>query len=82
MVDMNYLFDTKGVHLVPYPAQFAVPLFPEAVKKECLRDLLVSAGGRLAPSWRPTAADPLRPADRVDAGEFRRLDSQAFRADE
>ncbi|KAI1733110.1 flavin containing amine oxidoreductase domain-containing protein [Ditylenchus destructor] len=39
LVDMNYLFDKKGIHLVPYPAQFAVPLFPENIKKECLKDL-------------------------------------------
>uniref|UniRef100_A0A1I7T465 Amino_oxidase domain-containing protein n=1 Tax=Caenorhabditis tropicalis TaxID=1561998 RepID=A0A1I7T465_9PELO len=39
MVDMNYLYDTKGIHLVPYPAQFAVPLFPEEVKNRCLADL-------------------------------------------
>jgi len=38
-VDVNYLFDEKGIHLVPYPAQYAVPLFPESVKKNCLRDL-------------------------------------------
>ncbi|TMS37940.1 hypothetical protein L596_004772 [Steinernema carpocapsae] len=39
LVDMNYLFGEKGIHLVPYPAQFAVPLFPENVKKSCLKDL-------------------------------------------
>ncbi|VDO31498.1 unnamed protein product [Haemonchus placei] len=39
MVDMNYLYDKAGIHLVPYPAQFAVPLFPEDVKQSCLRDL-------------------------------------------
>ncbi|CAB3409347.1 unnamed protein product [Caenorhabditis bovis] len=39
MVDMNYVFDKKGIHLVPYPAQFAVPLFPEPVKNACLVDL-------------------------------------------
>uniref|UniRef100_A0A183CMD6 Amino_oxidase domain-containing protein n=1 Tax=Globodera pallida TaxID=36090 RepID=A0A183CMD6_GLOPA len=33
LVDMNNLYGEKGIHLVPYPAQFAVPLFPEAVKK-------------------------------------------------
>ncbi|VDL76413.1 unnamed protein product [Nippostrongylus brasiliensis] len=39
MVDMNYLYGEKGIHLVPYPAQFAVPLFPEEVKQNCLKDL-------------------------------------------
>ncbi|KJH42238.1 amine oxidase family protein [Dictyocaulus viviparus] len=39
MVDMNYLYDTDGIHLVPYPAQFAVPLFPDDVKQNCLNDL-------------------------------------------
>lgn len=39
LVDMNYLYDKKGIELVPYPAQFAVPLFPEKVKKSCLEDL-------------------------------------------
>lgn len=39
MVDMNYLYDKKGIHLVPYPAQFAVPLFPDEVKNKCLADL-------------------------------------------
>uniref|UniRef100_A0A915E3I9 Uncharacterized protein n=1 Tax=Ditylenchus dipsaci TaxID=166011 RepID=A0A915E3I9_9BILA len=33
LVDMNYLFDTKGI------PQFAVPLFPEQVKQNCLDDL-------------------------------------------
>jgi hypothetical protein len=28
-----------GINLVPYPAQFAVPLFPEGIKKQCLADL-------------------------------------------
>ncbi|KAE9556027.1 hypothetical protein FO519_000773 [Halicephalobus sp. NKZ332] len=39
LVDMNILFDTKGIHLVPYPAQFAVPLFPEKIKQNALADL-------------------------------------------
>ncbi|CAD5219006.1 unnamed protein product [Bursaphelenchus okinawaensis] len=39
LVDMNYLFDKKGIHLVPYPAQFAVPLFPDEVKNNCLAEL-------------------------------------------
>lgn len=39
LVDMNYLYDKKGIELVPYPAQFAVPLFPDKVKKSCLEDL-------------------------------------------
>ncbi|KAI6206814.1 hypothetical protein M3Y94_00956800 [Aphelenchoides besseyi] len=39
LVDMNYLFDKKGIHLVPYPAQFAVPLFPDNIKQQCLADL-------------------------------------------
>jgi len=39
LVDMNYLYDKAGIHLVPYPAQFAVPLFPEKVKQQCLVDL-------------------------------------------
>ncbi|CAJ0920873.1 unnamed protein product, partial [Mesorhabditis belari] len=38
-VDMNYLYGEKGIHLVPYPAQFAVPLFPDSVKEGCLKDL-------------------------------------------
>uniref|UniRef100_A0A914XK65 Amine oxidase domain-containing protein n=1 Tax=Plectus sambesii TaxID=2011161 RepID=A0A914XK65_9BILA len=38
-VDMNYLFNEEGIHLVPYPAQYAVPLFPPQVKKDCLIDL-------------------------------------------
>ncbi|KAL3099206.1 hypothetical protein niasHS_000814 [Heterodera schachtii] len=39
LVDMNHLYGEKGIHLVPYPAQFAVPLFPDAVKKQCLKEL-------------------------------------------
>lgn len=39
LVDMNILFGEKGIHLVPYPAQFAVPLFPEKVKQSALQDL-------------------------------------------
>uniref|UniRef100_A0A7E4VKQ5 Amino_oxidase domain-containing protein n=1 Tax=Panagrellus redivivus TaxID=6233 RepID=A0A7E4VKQ5_PANRE len=39
MVDMNNIFNEKGIHLVPYPAQFAVPLFPEKVKQMSLEDL-------------------------------------------
>uniref|UniRef100_A0AC35FUT6 Amine oxidase domain-containing protein n=1 Tax=Panagrolaimus sp. PS1159 TaxID=55785 RepID=A0AC35FUT6_9BILA len=39
LVDMNCLFNEKGIHLVPYPAQFAVPLFPEKIKQSCLVDL-------------------------------------------
>lgn len=39
LVDMNYLFDQEGIHLVPYPAQFAVPLFPEDIKRQCMADL-------------------------------------------
>uniref|UniRef100_A0AC35U7C0 Amino_oxidase domain-containing protein n=1 Tax=Rhabditophanes sp. KR3021 TaxID=114890 RepID=A0AC35U7C0_9BILA len=39
LVDMNYLYDIKGIKLVPYPAQYAVPLFPEKVKQNCLKDL-------------------------------------------
>jgi hypothetical protein len=39
LVDMNYLYGEKGIHLVPYPAQFAVPLFPDDVKQDCLKDL-------------------------------------------
>ena len=33
------MFDEKGIHLVPYPAQYAVPLFPEKIKNECIVDL-------------------------------------------
>ncbi|CAI4227173.1 unnamed protein product [Auanema sp. JU1783] len=39
MVDMNYLYGEKGIHLVPYPAQYAVPLFPDEIKNNCLADL-------------------------------------------
>ncbi|GMT11700.1 hypothetical protein PFISCL1PPCAC_2997 [Pristionchus fissidentatus] len=39
MVDINYLYGEKGLHLVPYPAQFAVPLFPQKEKESCLREL-------------------------------------------
>uniref|UniRef100_A0AC34PUL5 Amine oxidase domain-containing protein n=1 Tax=Panagrolaimus sp. JU765 TaxID=591449 RepID=A0AC34PUL5_9BILA len=39
LVDMNCIFGEKGIHLVPYPAQFAVPLFPEEIKKNALTDL-------------------------------------------
>ena len=39
-MDVNYLFEEeKGIHLVPYPAQFAVPLFPDACKRRCMEDL-------------------------------------------
>lgn len=36
---MNYLYNTDNIKLVPYPAQFAVPLFPNDIKKKCLIDL-------------------------------------------
>ncbi|PAV90815.1 hypothetical protein WR25_06258 isoform A [Diploscapter pachys] len=39
MVDMNYLYKTDGLRLVPYPAQFAVPLFPAHIKEKCLMEL-------------------------------------------
>ncbi|VDN57422.1 unnamed protein product [Dracunculus medinensis] len=39
-VDINYMFDEEGIHLVPYPAQFAIPLFPEKIKRKCLEDLM------------------------------------------
>lgn len=39
LVDMNYLYNTDGIKLVPYPAQFAVPLFPDEIKSKCLIDL-------------------------------------------
>uniref|UniRef100_A0AC35GAR3 Amine oxidase domain-containing protein n=1 Tax=Panagrolaimus sp. PS1159 TaxID=55785 RepID=A0AC35GAR3_9BILA len=38
-VDMNCMFGENGIHLVPYPAQFAVPLFPEKDKQNCLAEL-------------------------------------------
>ncbi|CAJ0952513.1 unnamed protein product, partial [Mesorhabditis belari] len=38
-VDMSPLWNEPGIHLVPYPAQFAVPLFPNEHKEKCLRDL-------------------------------------------
>uniref|UniRef100_A0A914RF98 Flavin-containing monooxygenase n=1 Tax=Parascaris equorum TaxID=6256 RepID=A0A914RF98_PAREQ len=38
-VDVNYMFGEKGIHLVPYPAQYAIPLFPEDIKMNCLNDL-------------------------------------------
>ena len=39
LVDMNCVFNEKGIHLVPYPAQFSVPLFPENIKQSCLAEL-------------------------------------------
>lgn len=38
-VDMNYAYKEEGIHLVPYPAQFAVPLFPKKIKENCLSEL-------------------------------------------
>ncbi|KAL3985987.1 NAD(P)-binding Rossmann-like domain family protein [Acanthocheilonema viteae] len=38
-VDISYMFDEKGLHLVPYPVQYAIPLFPASIKKKCLEDL-------------------------------------------
>ncbi|KAL7075614.1 hypothetical protein ACQ4LE_005234 [Meloidogyne hapla] len=39
MVDLNYIYEESGINLVPYPAQFAVPLFPEGIKRKCLSEL-------------------------------------------
>ncbi|CEF59697.1 Amine oxidase domain-containing protein [Strongyloides ratti] len=39
LVDMNYLYDIKGIKLVPYPAQYAVPFFPNDIKEDCIKDL-------------------------------------------
>ena len=36
---MNYLYKMDGLRLVPYPAQFAVPLFPAHIKDKCLVEL-------------------------------------------
>ncbi|GMT24006.1 hypothetical protein PFISCL1PPCAC_15303 [Pristionchus fissidentatus] len=38
-VDMNYAYKEEGIHLVPYPAQFAVPLFPQKTKDACVAEL-------------------------------------------
>ncbi|VDM37892.1 unnamed protein product [Toxocara canis] len=38
-VDVNYMFEEQGIHLVPYPAQYAIPLFPNDIKMNCLKDL-------------------------------------------
>ncbi|VDM47027.1 unnamed protein product [Toxocara canis] len=38
-VDISHMFNEEGVHLVPYPAQFAVHLFPEEAKKSAVAEL-------------------------------------------
>uniref|UniRef100_A0AAF5PTF5 Amine oxidase domain-containing protein n=2 Tax=Wuchereria bancrofti TaxID=6293 RepID=A0AAF5PTF5_WUCBA len=38
-VDISYMFNEKGLHLVPYPVQYAVPMFPASIKAKCLEDL-------------------------------------------
>lgn len=38
-VDLNYVFNKEGIELVPYPAQFAIPLLPDKIKEAALRDL-------------------------------------------
>ncbi|VDM95168.1 unnamed protein product, partial [Onchocerca ochengi] len=38
-VDISYMFNEKDLHLVPYPVQYAIPMFPSNIKKKCLKDL-------------------------------------------
>ncbi|EFO21728.2 amine oxidase [Loa loa] len=38
-VDISYMFNENGLHLVPYPIQYAVTMFPANIKKKCLDDL-------------------------------------------
>ncbi|KAM3716430.1 Protoporphyrinogen oxidase 2, chloroplastic/mitochondrial [Dirofilaria immitis] len=38
-VDISYMFNDKDLHLVPYPVQYAIPMFPSSIKMKCLKDL-------------------------------------------
>ncbi|VDN08440.1 unnamed protein product, partial [Thelazia callipaeda] len=40
-IDISYMYNEKSLHLVPYPAQYAIPLFPAHIKKNCLEDFKV-----------------------------------------
>lgn len=38
------MFNEEGLHLVPYPVQYAIPMFPATIKNKCLKDLRQRCG--------------------------------------
>ncbi|VDK70457.1 unnamed protein product, partial [Litomosoides sigmodontis] len=50
-IDISYMFNEEGLHLVPYPVQYSVPMFPATIRKKCLRDLRERCGKSKINVW-------------------------------